>query len=95
MLTTNDWTECRVPDGAIREETEGNDEVCSPMEEQLARPPGAPRDWTTNQRVHMEGPMAPTAYVQRMALLDISGRRGPWAYECLEPQYREMPAWED
>ena len=25
---------------------------------QLARPPGAPRDWTTNQRVHTKGPMA-------------------------------------
>jgi hypothetical protein len=36
------------------------------MEEQqcqLARLPGAPRDWTTNQRVHMEGPMASAAYV--------------------------------
>ena len=31
---------------------------------QLARPLiGAPRDWTTNQRVHTEGPMAPAAYV--------------------------------
>jgi hypothetical protein len=25
---------------------------------QLARTPGTPRDWTTNQRVHMEGKMA-------------------------------------
>jgi hypothetical protein len=24
---------------------------------QQARSPGAPGDWTTNQRVHMEGPM--------------------------------------
>jgi hypothetical protein len=24
---------------------------------QQVRPPRAPRDWTTNQRVHMEGPM--------------------------------------
>ena len=40
-----------------------------------ARPPGAPRDWTTNQRVHMEGPMAPAAYVAKDGLWDISGRR--------------------
>jgi hypothetical protein len=25
--------------------------------------PGAPGHWTTNQRVHMEGPMAPAKYV--------------------------------
>ena len=30
---------------------------------QQARPPGAPGDWTTNQRIHMEGPMALTIYV--------------------------------
>jgi hypothetical protein len=28
-----------------------------------ARPSGAPRDWTTNQRIHMEGPMTLAAYV--------------------------------
>jgi hypothetical protein len=25
--------------------------------------PAAPLDWTTNQRIHMEGPMMPAAYV--------------------------------
>ena len=30
---------------------------------QLARSPEFPRVWITNQRVHMEGPMAPAAYV--------------------------------
>ena len=25
--------------------------------------PGAPEDWTTNQRIHMEGPMALAIYV--------------------------------
>ena len=30
---------------------------------QSARCPGALRDWTTNQRVHMEGPMALATYV--------------------------------
>ena len=33
------------------------------QQSQLARHPGTPRDWTTNQRIHMEGPMALAAYV--------------------------------
>jgi len=28
---------------------------------------------------------------QRMALLGINGRRGPWSYESLMPQCRGMP----
>ena len=41
-------------------------EVAAPWREkqcQLASLPKAPRDWTTNQRIHMEGPMAPVTYV--------------------------------
>ena len=34
-----------------------------------AEPPGAPRDWTINQRVHMEGPMALAAYVAEDGLV--------------------------
>jgi hypothetical protein len=30
---------------------------------QQARPPGAPGDWTSNQIIQMEGPMAPASYV--------------------------------
>jgi hypothetical protein len=42
--------------------------------------PGAPRDWTNNQRIHMEQPKALTTHMwQRMSLLDISGMRGSWA----------------
>ena len=41
----------RVPDGRVGEGTE------------KARPPGAPGDWTTNQRIHMEGPMVLPTYV--------------------------------
>ena len=46
---------------------------------QQARHSGAPGNCTTNQRIHMEGPMALAEYVAEMALIDISGRRGPWA----------------
>ena len=28
-----------------------------------------------------------------MALLDINGRRGPWFWKGLMPQWREMPGW--
>ena len=36
---------------------------------QQARSPGAPGDWTTNQRVHMEGPMALATYVAEDGLV--------------------------
>jgi hypothetical protein len=38
----------------------------------------------------MEGPMAPAAYVQKMALLGINERRGPWSCEGLMPQCTGM-----
>jgi hypothetical protein len=41
--------------------------------------PGAPRDWTTKQIVHMEGPRASAAYVAEDGLVGISERRGPLA----------------
>ena len=36
---------------------------------QQARPLGAPGDWTTNQRVHMAGPMALDTYVAEDGLV--------------------------
>jgi hypothetical protein len=36
---------------------------------QPARSPRAPRDWTTNQRVHMEGPVALAKYVAEDGLV--------------------------
>ena len=36
---------------------------------QQARPPGAPRNWTTNQRIHMEIPMALATYVAEDGLV--------------------------
>jgi hypothetical protein len=40
---------------------------------------GAPGEWTTKQKIHMEGPMAPAAYVAENGLGGISGRSDPWA----------------
>ena len=50
--------ESEVPNRGVGEGTEGVEGGCSPMGGAKAKPPGAPRDWTTNQRVHMEGLMA-------------------------------------
>ena len=36
---------------------------------QQASHPGAPGDWTNYQRIHMEGPMAPAAYVAEDGLV--------------------------
>jgi hypothetical protein len=44
---------------------------------QLARSPGAPRDWTTNQRVNMEEPMPPTAYVVEDGLVGYQWKEWP------------------
>jgi hypothetical protein len=53
-----------VTDGGDREGTEGAIGVCSPMEEAtVSTGSRAPGDWTTNQQVHMERPMALATYV--------------------------------
>jgi hypothetical protein len=36
---------------------------------QQARPPGAPRDWTTNQRIHTEGLMVLATHVAENVLV--------------------------
>ena len=43
----------------------------------MARPSGAPRDCTTNQRVHMEGPMAVALYVSEDDLVAHQGEERP------------------
>jgi hypothetical protein len=70
-----------VPNGGVGEGTEGAEGVCIPIEEATVStgPPGAPRDGTTNQRIHMEQPTVLATYVAEDGLLDISGRRYPQA----------------
>jgi hypothetical protein len=67
-----------VPNGGIGEGTEGAEEVCSLMWGVTVLtcqtvPPAprseAPRDWTTNQRVHVERPSALTTYVAEVGLV--------------------------
>ena len=43
-----------------------------------------------DQRVHMEGPMAPATYVAESG---INGRRGPWYWEGSIPQCRGMSGY--
>ena len=62
MLTANHWTEHRVPDGRVGERTEVAEGVCSPTEGatvSTGQTQGSPKNWTTNQRVDVERPMAP------------------------------------
>jgi hypothetical protein len=62
---------------------------------QLARHPGAPGDWTTNQRVYMERPMALAMYVAEDGLVGNSGRRGPWTLRFSMSQFRGRLWWEE
>ena len=60
---------------------------------QFARPPGAPGDWTTNERVHMEGPMALAAYVAEDGLDGHTWEEQPLGLRGSMPQCRGMPGW--
>ena len=54
-------------------------EFAAPWREQqcqLPRPPGAPGNWTTSHRIHMEGPVSPAAYMVEDGLLVPLGLRG-------------------
>jgi hypothetical protein len=64
--------------------------VAAPWREQQcqqSRPPAAPRDWTTNQRIHMEQPILLATYVAEDGLvggeaLGPEGVRCPSVGEC-------------
>jgi hypothetical protein len=92
MLTPNHQTEHGGTNGGVRGRTQEAEGVYSPIgrtaisTNQTLR---APRYSTTNQRVHMEKPMAPAPYVTEDGL--ICNRRGdPWSCEGSMPQCREM-----
>jgi hypothetical protein len=54
MLAANPWTEHRDSNERIRERTEGVEGFWNPIGRKTI---------STNQRVHMEGPMVPASYV--------------------------------
>jgi hypothetical protein len=88
-----------VPNGRVGEGTEGAEGVCSPtgVSNSVNRPDaqgllgiGPPtKEYTWSNSWHW-----PHMW-QRMALLDICGRRGPWAWGCLMLQGRGMSGRED
>ena len=72
MLTANHWTEHGVQMEELEKGLKELRGFSAPwMEQQCqpSRPPGAPRDWTTNQIIHMEGPIALAAYVSEDRLV--------------------------
>jgi hypothetical protein len=82
MLAANHWTEYSVHDEGHGEETEGSERICSPMWEQQGQParlPESPGDWTTNQRLHMQGPMALVTYLAEDCLVGHQWEEQPWA----------------
>jgi hypothetical protein len=60
----------------------------APWEEQQCKPvryPGAHRDWTTKQRVHMEGLTAPATYVAEDRLVGYQWEEwslGLWVFNA-------------
>jgi hypothetical protein len=62
ILAANYWTEHRVPKGGVRERTEGPESVCNLIGKTTISTNETPPP-PSSQRVHMEGPMDPAAYV--------------------------------
>jgi hypothetical protein len=56
---------------------------CGEQQCQLARPPGAPREWTTNLRVHMEEPKALAAYMAEDGLVEHQWEEQPLGLRVL------------
>ena len=91
MLAANHRTGHKVPNRGARERTKGAEGVCNPIGETII--------WTNQYllglnhqpNVHMEGPIAPVAYVAEDGLVVINGRRGPWSCDSSMPQCRRMP----
>jgi len=78
MLAANHQTEQGDHKGGVREGTEGAERVCNPIgrTKSTNQTPRVPRDQTTNQRIHMKGPMAPAAYVAEDGLVCHQGGEG-------------------
>ena len=69
MLTANHCTEHGVPNGGVRERTEGVEGVCNNINQPYPSTPQRSQGLTTNEKVHMEGPMAPATYVAEDCLV--------------------------
>jgi hypothetical protein len=95
MLAANHQTEHRDHNGGVRRRTEGAEGVCNPIGRTIIltneMPLELPRTKPLNQRVHMEGPMAPSLICSRgWPYLASMGREAPWSCEGLMLQCRGM-----
>jgi len=63
-LAANHQTLDRDPNGGVRERAEEAERVCHSIGRTKIS-----RDKTTNQRVHIEGPMSPAAYVAEYGIV--------------------------
>jgi hypothetical protein len=70
MLSANLWTEHSFPSGGTRKRIQGAEGICRPIRETIStnQYTRAPRTKPPT-RVHMEGPMAPAAYVAEDGLV--------------------------
>jgi hypothetical protein len=92
MLAANHWTEHRVPNGGVGEGTRV-EVACSPIKGATMSTDQIP--WRSQGLDHKpeytwRDPWLRLHMWQSMALLDISGRGGPWAWAVLVPQCRVM-----
>jgi hypothetical protein len=95
MFTANHWTERRVPDQRV-EGTEGTDGVCSLIRRAIVSTgqTHCSQDWTTNQRIHMELTMVPSAYVAKGGLVGYQWEEWRLGLRGLNPQCRDFPGKE-
>jgi hypothetical protein len=67
------WTKHRISNGVLEKRSKELKGFAAPQEEQQYEPtstPKSPRDETTNQRVHMEGPIyIPSTYIAEDGLV--------------------------
>jgi hypothetical protein len=69
-------------------------EVAAPWREQQCqpdRPHRVPGDWTTNQRVHMEGPTALASYVEEDGIVGHQWKKQALSLRVFNSQCRGMP----
>jgi hypothetical protein len=72
MLAANHLTEQGDPNGGVRGRTEGAEVVCKLIRRTTMSTNQIPPELlgiNPNQRIHMEGPMAPASYVAEVDLI--------------------------
>jgi hypothetical protein len=71
MLAANHWTEHRVPNGGVREKTEGAEGVCNPIGRAIISTNQIPQglNYQPKSTLLMEQTMTPAAYVAEDGLV--------------------------